>query len=376
MFYLTIRVFFSRLLKACADSNDMKLYILKDSGIEGSNNSGRLISTLIEDCQLVRLRERAEKVEGFFSFDADGEAVFDSTRLSKTVNVSSLFRYVLDVYKFYKFFRCVKYHCVILNNMLMVNVLIAGLLAGKEVYVFSRENHMPKIMLKFYSILKNHFSFTIISNNRVFIRNWPGLYACYVPNVIEDEFFFGRKNWIGGQLKFVLAGAVYPLKNQYILIKLALYLRSLNPEVDFRIDVFGRIINEEYFSSICTSLREYGLQKIIVFHGEIKKKELKSRFLEADIFVQTSTSEGQSRALIEAVQMGLVPLVTSAGEPKKLYDSECMVDLDSCDATFNLEKLLQILGSREECLNRLQSSLKNCCSRAVVKKKLVKILGG
>ncbi len=60
--------------------------------------------------------------------------------------------------------------------------------------------------------------------------------------------------------------------------------------------------------------KSMGLMDNVFFLGPATSKELEANALKATFYLQTSLSEGMAMSVVEAMQMGLVPIVTPVGE--------------------------------------------------------------
>ncbi len=84
--------------------------------------------------------------------------------------------------------------------------------------------------------------------------------------------------------------------------------------LQFEVDLFGR--DDGTMNSIKQLIVENNLEKLITCKGEITSGKVKSLFQHYDYYFQTSEIEGMAMSVVEAMQHGLVSVVTNVGEIK------------------------------------------------------------
>jgi len=104
-------------------------------------------------------------------------------------------------------------------------------------------------------------------------------------------------------------GLIFPLKGQLDLIEAAALVRSSVPDVEFRL--YGSASDEEY-SRVCQDrVREYGLERHVVFGGSTD--ETWSALRCADVVALASTSEAFPYSLVEAMLTQAAIVATDGG---------------------------------------------------------------
>lgn len=66
--------------------------------------------------------------------------------------------------------------------------------------------------------------------------------------------------------------------------------------------------------------QKYGSKKTIVFHGLLPKDDFYSRVRACDAFVSIPTRDGLSLSVLEALYLGLVPILSDVGSYKELFE--------------------------------------------------------
>jgi glycosyltransferase involved in cell wall biosynthesis len=108
--------------------------------------------------------------------------------------------------------------------------------------------------------------------------------------------------------------------------------------------------------------RELGLGPAVRFLGPQDRKAIERAAEQATFFLQLSSQEGRSMAVVEAMQLGLVPVVTPVGAiPEYCFDGRNAVIFDSIENT--TERLARLLASPQE-IRRLAAAARERFSSA------------
>ena len=98
-----------------------------------------------------------------------------------------------------------------------------------------------------------------------------------------------------------------------------------------RLDIFGPD-DGECHKRIISMIDSYGLGDVVTLHSPVMGENKRSELLDADIFIQTSRTEGMSVGLLEALASGLPVIVTKGtgmGEFVIKYDAGYVADCSS-----------------------------------------------
>ncbi|ATC81063.1 glycosyltransferase [Pseudoalteromonas agarivorans] len=344
------------------------ILVLKDDENEGSNNSAKLLAGLIKDCDVVALANERKDSERFI-YNENGVRKFNSTRLKKKGLLKQLFLFFKDIKNFHVFFKTKPCTTVILNNLLMFNILIAAIINKVKIYVFIRELHMPKLLVLIYVALSKSGKVCVLSNNAAINSKYPSLNAILVENFVDVEPVFHSKPITSKVIKVLAVGSIYDLKNQKLLISILIELNKVS-DYNFSIHHFGTIICEKYKLELDKEIMLNGLQESIIFHGKIENSVLKSLYKNFDLYIQTSKSEGMSRALMDAINNGLFCIASDVGDTSRLISNDCGVLFTEKNYKEKLIGIDDFLLSKEKYTRNAYSNLEANFSKSIISKKL------
>lgn len=118
---------------------------------------------------------------------------------------------------------------------------------------------------------------------------------------------------------FIYWGRLQGEKNLERALDVFAAIRKLLPQALF--DVFGP--DRGALSGLQAQVARLGLGDAVRFPGALPQEELLSRAKDYNFYLQTSHFEGMAMSVIEAMAIGLVPVVTPVGEiPRYCHDGE------------------------------------------------------
>jgi glycosyltransferase involved in cell wall biosynthesis len=117
----------------------------------------------------------------------------------------------------------------------------------------------------------------------------------------------------GAEVRIVSARPLEPLYHVDALVSAVPHLRASGSSV--RLDVYGQGSRRDLLQR---RARDEGVADIVSFHGNRPPEEVEEALARADIYVSVSESDGVSIALLEAMALGAVPVV-SAIEANRLW---------------------------------------------------------
>lgn len=132
-------------------------------------------------------------------------------------------------------------------------------------------------------------------------------------------------------LSFVAWSRLSPQKGFDRAIRLIAELTALGRSARF--DVYGP--DDGALSELNALARRLGVDVQITFHGPIDRSRLPELAAEASFFLLPSRMEGMAMACVEAMQLGLVPVVTPVGEMARYVvsgENGLLIDPDRLDA--------------------------------------------
>ncbi len=153
--------------------------------------------------------------------------------------------------------------------------------------------------------------------------------------------------------RFIFWGRLAKQKNLGAALEI---LAEVARNVDrVRFDIIGR--NDGDLESIRQSIKTLGLSDIVRVHGELSFSAITELAEDARFYLQTSTFEGMAASVVEAMQLGLVPVVTPVGEIAN-YCQDGRNSIVVHDAQRAVARIRQILASPEE-YERLSAAAAN-----------------
>jgi glycosyltransferase involved in cell wall biosynthesis len=129
------------------------------------------------------------------------------------------------------------------------------------------------------------------------------------PHFVDDEFLEGNGQISERIYELITVSQLIPRKNIQMLIEALHRLKrdGLHPNLC--------IVGEgPLYQKLRTLVEKLNLSDTVYFAG--LQKDVKSFIDKSKIFVQTSSGEGLSLSLVEAISSGLVPIVTEAGSER------------------------------------------------------------
>jgi len=133
----------------------------------------------------------------------------------------------------------------------------------------------------------------------------------YYPHFVDDKFLEIRNHDINTEYDIITVCQLIARKNLQLLIKGIHRLK--NEDVKLRVCIVG---SGPLYSNLINMVNELNLKHNIYFVGF--QKNIKTFIDKSKIFIQTSSAEGLSLSLVEAIASGLVPIVTEAGSERDI----------------------------------------------------------
>lgn len=132
-------------------------------------------------------------------------------------------------------------------------------------------------------------------------------------------------------------------KRQDVLIKAFSFIHKSYPK--YELNLYGSGPDEEKLRQLA---KEYGIEKVVFFHGEIKN--VQEQLLFNEIFVLTSDFEGIPNALLEAMALGMPVISTkcSPGGAELLINDHENGLLVDCDDVHSLYRAFCEMVTKKE----------------------------
>lgn len=113
--------------------------------------------------------------------------------------------------------------------------------------------------------------------------------------------------------------------------------------VDARFDIWGR--DDGALQELERLTAELRIRDRVIFRGPLPRQRLAEVAAEASFFLQPSRSEGMAMSCVEAMQFGLIPVVTAVGEMKEyVKDGKTGIILDVADMRTGVSAIGRLIG--------------------------------
>ena len=126
--------------------------------------------------------------------------------------------------------------------------------------------------------------------------------------IVIHDFAVGPLRRADGVFKIVSVRSFEKIYDIETLIRATAYLRHLAPEFKFHLTIVGQGTQADELRALAESLAIEGL---ITWMTPVQEKELRSLYLSHDLYVSTSTSDGSSISMLQALSVGQCVLVTN-----------------------------------------------------------------
>nr|WP_295926907.1 glycosyltransferase family 4 protein [uncultured Dyadobacter sp.] len=147
-------------------------------------------------------------------------------------------------------------------------------------------------------------------------------------------------------ITFMFLGRINPVKNLPLIIKVIYDLRQRS--VPAILDVYGR--SDGPMSEITSLITKLKLEDHVRFKGEIESSSRKSLFDRYHFYIQLSSREGMAMSVAEAMQHGLVCVVSPVGEIihySKDMESAIFIDIHQSDLKNAAGKIIEVINNPE-----------------------------
>ena len=225
-------------------------------------------------------------------------------------------------------------------------------------YIFEK---VAKISFQNSDIIRTISEFT---ENQINKFNLNKQYVRF-PAWIDVNKYISTSREISNEesFKILFAGTISPRKNPQILVEAIDYL-----DENIVLEIIGKPINNEYFEQLKKRIENSKHKKNILITPHLSQDELIKKYLQYDLFILPSISEGLGRVVIEAQATGCPVLVSSDtgivdlvmdGETGFIFENNNALDLSSKLDTLikDRELLFQVgLNSKEFVKNNFNEN--------------------
>jgi glycosyltransferase involved in cell wall biosynthesis len=163
-------------------------------------------------------------------------------------------------------------------------------------------------------------------------------------------------------VKFMFLGRINKVKNLPMVIEVIRFLKSNS--IHAQLDIYGR--NDGNSDEAMAVIKEGRLESVIHFKGEISSDKRIELFGNYNFYIQLSSFEGMAMSVAEAMQNGLVCVVSPVGEIihyAKDMDSAIFIDIFKPNWKTDLQKVMDVISKPA-----LHSEISQKCHRNFLKK--------
>lgn len=147
----------------------------------------------------------------------------------------------------------------------------------------------------------------------------------------------------------VCVGRIIPIKNQSYLINL---LKLLPKET--KLMLIG--LQDEGYNMVALA-KENGMEDRVCFSGLIPREEVFRRICDSGIYVSASTVEGLPVSVLEAMSIGLIPVLSAIGPHQEIADT-CELDITlPLDAKSWAERIIEIQQLDDDVAKKQRSDI-------------------
>ncbi len=240
-----------------------------------------------------------------------------------------------------------------INVPFVVGPLNGGVAWPKE---FRDLQHKEKEWLNYvrnaYKLLPGYHSLRrdascIIAGSMATKEQLPQQYAdktLYLPENAIDSARFGLTNTSQYELpiKASFVGRLVPYKGADMAIEA---MASLAKEGKITFDIYGNGPEEERLKTL---VNNKGLADKIIVHGFVPNTELQHKLVQSDIFVFPSVREFGGGVVLEAMALGVVPVIADYAGPAELVTPESGYTVP--------------MGTRESLIENFKKQLEDICA--------------
>jgi glycosyltransferase involved in cell wall biosynthesis len=224
------------------------------------------------------------------------------------------------ILKTLRFFNAIRLQqpSLIFNYLLLPNLLggLAGIFYRKISIGGIRSAAIPKYKLPLYKITHNWLTVKTVINNytgKEFLikKGFDPKKFVVIPNTIYVPAFQENKDTCNNPISIISVGRFTFEKDYSTALKSILILKSYCLNIQYIIIGWGNL-----YDVIKSKVSQFGLQKEVTII--INPENLADYYKSADIFLQTSSNEGISNTVMEAMSFSLPIVCTDAGDNSRL----------------------------------------------------------
>ena len=159
----------------------------------------------------------------------------------------------------------------------------------------------------------------------------PGLTYHFCNETLRENFYEGRWNYDSCKKHSIFASScAYPIKGFHYLLEAFAQVVKAYPDAILAVtgnsfltsDIRGKLRQSSYEKYLASLAKKYRLEKNLVFLGHLTAEKMKEAFLDANVFVLSSTLENSPNSLGEAMLLGVPSVAADVGGVRDLMNQE------------------------------------------------------
>lgn len=150
-------------------------------------------------------------------------------------------------------------------------------------------------------------------------------------------------------LRFFSISRLNPVKRMPLAVRVIATLRGAG--LDASLDIYGRPDGD--LEAVVNEIARYGLENLVTMRGELPPEKKSGIYSQYNCYIQMSAHEGMAMSVVEAMQQGMLCVLTPVGEiPYYAEDQVSAVFMEEANGQITMEslyKLVGILRDAEKC---------------------------
>jgi glycosyltransferase involved in cell wall biosynthesis len=256
--------------------------------------------------------------------------------------------------------------CFVNSSVCILEVIPLILL--KIPYILSvKEKINPTLMKYLFFLIYKSTAKKIITISKYLLediyhseknKNTEIIYSSINEEVFNKRIYIKQKKNnkdCNYKFKIINIGSIYSLKGQTVLIEALSKIKDLEIKIEF----IGNIIERNYYCKMLKLIDTYKLSDNIQYLGELTKKDVIDKIMDADCVVITSKEEGQSLVLLEALYLEKPVITTKVGVATEIIDNNINGLLYDYGDSNSLSKLILELYENKKLYNSISMNCMN-----------------
>ncbi len=159
----------------------------------------------------------------------------------------------------------------------------------------------------------------------------PEIRYHFCNETLREPFYEGQWDYSRCQKHRIFASScAYPIKGFHALLEAFAQVVKVYPDATLSVtgrsflasDLKGTLRQSSYEKYLAGLVKKYGLEEKLIFLGNLSADKMKQAFLDANVFVLSSTMENSPNSLGEAMVLGVPSVAADVGGVRNLMQQE------------------------------------------------------